>query len=639
MSENSLSLFDLNKTLQLLKKEQEEDRNQYREKVLKNSLTERKNLGVSWYPIVIKEAYYGVGERLTLEIERPGNTDAPHMFQFGSMASLFSNYHNEGAENPSLTGIVTSVRSNNLKLTLSADELPDWANLGKIGLDLLFDESSYKEMEMAMARVIKAEKNRLSELREVLLGAEAAVFSDHSRMVKVASLNESQNKAYQKVCAARDIAIIHGPPGTGKTTTLIECIIKTIESEKQVLVCAPSNTAVDLLTEQLARRGVNVLRMGNPSRVNDALQIHTLDFKVSAHPDFKQIREFRKRANEFRTMGMKYKRNFGKEERDQRKLVFDEAKKLQQEAEKVESYIIEELLKNARVIASTLVGSANYVLRDRKYNTVFIDEAGQALEPACWIAIAKASRVVMAGDHLQLPPTIKSLEAAKGGLNVTLMEKAMRKEGIAEMLQIQYRMNERIMHFSNVKFYEGNLKAHESVRDITLLLETGNSEPLEFIDTAGCGYQEKYMAENQSLSNEEEANLLLKRLRHLMEETEGTNNSIGIIAPYKAQISLLKEKVAEAEDLTPYNISINTVDGFQGQEKDIICISLVRSNDKGEIGFLSDTRRMNVAMTRARKKLIIIGDSSTLARHAFYNDLVAFAETVGAYKSAWEFIY
>jgi ATP-dependent RNA/DNA helicase IGHMBP2 len=642
------SISELEHLLATLKIEQEEDRVQYKEKVLKSSLSERKKLGVSWYPIVIKESYYGIGERLILEIERPTNTDVAHQFQTGKVASLFSNYHNDGPYNPSISGVVMTARPNSLKLTLFVDELPEWAKEGKLGLDLLFDETSYKEMEIAVHKVIKSKNNRLAQLREILLGYESAKFKSLKQRISLDVLNESQNRSLNNILEAEDLAIIHGPPGTGKTTTIVKAIQEVLRHEKQVLVCAPSNTAVDLLTEKLSEAGLNVVRFGNPSRVSENLLSLTVDAKIASHKDFKQIKELKKRASEFKNMGHKYKRNFGREERSQRKMIFDEAKKLDLEAGKIESYITDDIVAKAQVLTCTLIGSSNYLIRDKQYTTVFIDEAAQALEPACWVPISRADKVIFAGDHCQLPPTVKSLKAGKEGLNVTLFEKCIQRQKADVMLETQYRMHEQIMNFPNKEFYKGLLNAHESVKDRVLISKNQNEilvKPLEFIDTAGCSFQEDFEKETLSTFNKEEVNLIEKHLTQLLENIreEGLDSSelrIGIISPYKAQINLLKTQLIESKVFQSYKtqISVNTVDGFQGQERDVIYISLVRSNDSGEIGFLSDIRRMNVAITRAKKKLVVIGDSATLSQHPFYNDFFKYVESVDAYKSAWEYL-
>jgi superfamily I DNA and/or RNA helicase len=637
---------ELEHVLSLLKTEQEEDRKQYQEKVLQSPLNERKQTGISWYPIIIRETYYTTGERLVLEIERPSNTDIPHQFTNGKVASLFSNYHREGKENPSIAGVVASAGLNNLRLTLFVDELPDWADQGKLGLDLLFDESSYREMESAMQRVIRSRNNRTEQLREILLGHKEPSFDEDTEDVYIAELNESQNRAVNNVLKAQDVAIIHGPPGTGKTTTLIHAIIETLKHEDQVLVCAPSNAAIDLITEKLFEKGVPVLRFGNPARISEELLMHTVDYKITHHQDYKRIKELKKRAVEFRNMALKYKRNFGREEREQRKMILAEARKIHAEALNIENYIVKDVIEKTKVFTATLVGSVNPFLGDREYGTVFIDEAAQALEPATWIPILRADKVVFAGDHCQLPPTVKSYEAAKAGLSVTLFEKCIERQKVDVMLQTQYRMNEQIMNFSGRIFYKGELKADDTVKDRRLgEKEPALADPVEFIDTAGCGYEEEFEREGESLFNREEANLLLKHLLQLYSvmKNSGTDPMkfrTAVISPYKAQVNLLKTMISENTEITPFvkNIRVNTVDGFQGQERDIVYISMVRSNDKGEIGFLNDIRRMNVAVTRPKRKLVLIGDSATIGQHSFYKKFLEYIEEIKAYRSAWELI-
>ena len=639
------AIEELNELKEIFLIEKEEDRYQYKELLEKSSIQERRAFGLAWYPIVIKDSYYGLGERLMIEIERPSHTEIPHQFSTGRAVSLFSNSAGYLDDSAQLAGVVSFVRGNLLKITFFADELPEWVNLGKLGASLLFDEASYKEMEYALNNVIKSRHNRVAELREVLLGHGEAKFESLDYNIQLPTLNPSQNEGLNKVLTAEDVAILHGPPGTGKTTTLVETIMQILKEEKQVMVCAPSNTAVDILTHRLYQKGANVLRIGNPARVTEEMLSLTVDVKVSAHNDFKQIKKLRKGASEYRNLASKYKRNFGREERNQRKLLFDEAKKLQSEASALEDYIVKDLIDNAQVIACTLVGSANYLLKDKLFNTVIIDEAGQALEPAAWIPILKANRVVLAGDHQQLPPTVKSPEAARKGLTITLFEKVIQRQKADVLLNVQYRMNEKIMQFSNEKFYGGRLMADTSVRHQVLLNNVDDalvSEPVEFVDTAGTGFTEKVDRESSSTYNPEEADLLFRHLKMLSQQLDLNSDEaclmqVAIISPYKAQVNLLKEKLEQFEFKDKLKVTINTIDGFQGQEKDVVYISLVRSNEKGEIGFLQDTRRMNVALTRAKKKLVVIGDSSTLAGHKFYQDFMDYIDRINAYKSAWDF--
>jgi predicted DNA helicase len=441
--------------------------------------------------------------------------------------------------------------------------------------------------------------------------------------------------------------LVHGPPGTGKTTTFIQAIRHTLLEEKQVLVCSPSNIAVDLLTERLVRQGVTVLRLGNPARVSEEVMNNTLDVKMMNHASYKELKEYRKKAEEYFAMAKKYKRNFGPQERMQRNLLYTEAKQLLKDATTLEDYIQWEQFENAQVIACTPVVSSGRLMREKKFKTVFIDEAAQALEPMSWIPISRADRVIFAGDHCQLPPTVKSKRAEEGGLKYTLFERVVKTQPEATaLLRTQYRMHEKIMNFSNNMFYAGKLLADESVKDNLLSFDEADDlliKPIEFIDTAGCGFNEEQNPESMSISNKEEADLLLKHLGKVLAQYERKPCkpiSIGIISPYKMQTEYLKLALEEQEYFkdSQNHFSIRTVDGFQGQERDIICISLTRSNDRKEIGFLSDTRRMNVALTRAKKKLIVFGDSATLANHSFYKSFLEYIESIDAYRSAWEFV-
>jgi predicted DNA helicase len=442
-------------------------------------------------------------------------------------------------------------------------------------------------------------------------------------------LNDSQNEALNSIIAADDVAIVHGPPGTGKTTTLVESIKYLVADGKKVMVTASSNAAVDHLTRSIANAGVSIVRIGNLAKVEEDTTAHTLDVLLSQDRDFKQIRELKKRASEMRKMGSKYRRSFGREEAEQRKLLFQEAKNLNKEARELESYIVNKLIDQAQVIACTLIGSTHEYIRSKIFDVVVIDEAGQALEPACWVAILKAEKVVMAGDPFQLPPTVKSHEAERKGLTKTLLEKTIERLPQISLLKTQYRMHKDIMSFSNLKFYNNALEAHESVamRGIGGLFPS-----VEFIDTAGCGYAEQESEENSSRSNPEEAHLLMRHFNQLKLDLSD-RSSIGVISPYRGQIDILSELFNEEKMVT-----VNTIDSFQGQERDVIYLSLVRSNDRSEIGFLKDYRRMNVAMTRARMKLVVIGDSATLGNDSFYSDFLDFAEKLGAYRTAWEFM-
>lgn len=636
------SVEQLEKTLELIRLERQADLEYYRQKVLLRSLQDRTKEGTTWYPLRLKRDYIGTGERLIVEVERTTHIDQPHAFQSGKSVSLFSNSDGK-PERDHVNGVINYVKDNLMVVTLNADELPDWIEDSLLGVDVMFDEMSYREMEFALKEVMKAEDNRVAELREILL-ANGKPSADQEVPHSIPNLNTSQINALQKVLAARDVAFVHGPPGTGKTTTLVETIAITLKNEKQVLVCAPSNAAVDLLADKLSDKGLSVLRIGHPARVTEQTLSKTLDARIAYHPSYKELRLLRKKMEQVRSAALKFKKRFGYHERQERKQLLQVSKLLKADADMLEFYIVNDLLQTMQVICCTLVGSSHPVLRGKKFQTVFIDEAAQALEPATWIPLLRAERAIFAGDHQQLPPTIKSVEAARMGLASTLFEKGISKHpGAASMLQVQYRMNRHIMEFPSSYFYDHALVADDSVSG-HLLAE--NESPVEFIDTAGCGYAEEQDAETLSRYNEEEASLLIRQAEVLVERmgtTSWLDNKFtcGIITPYRAQVDLLNKLLDGSEILAEVRqlITVNTVDAFQGQERDVIAISFVRSNDRSEVGFLGDIRRTNVAMTRARKKLIMVGDSATLAAHPFYNDLIEFVQQNGFYKSAFEIIF
>lgn len=628
------------KLLDLLKIERQEDLDSYLKLTASASVAERRENGLTWYPIAIRGSETGRGDYLTVEVERTTHHDISHQLRFGASAVLFSNHD---PKNDRVEGTINHQSGNRLKITLQTEELPDWASDGKLGIDLLFDDNSYNEMQHALKLAQKLEDKVVdSALTDVLIGQKVPTFDTGLIPVVSPQLNPVQQKAVNKILQAQELAIVHGPPGTGKTTTLVQAIKALIAKDGQkVLVVAPSNTAVDLLSEKLAEEGLNVLRIGNPARVSERLTSLTMDSKIAEHSTTKDLRSLKKQANEYKNMAHKYKRNFGRAEQEQRKALFNEAHKIMKEVNNAEQYIIDDVVAKAQVITATLIGANHYTVRDVKYKTVVIDEAGQALEPACWVPILKAQKVVLAGDHCQLPPTIKSAQAAKEGLSSTLMEKCtiLYPEAVV-LLEEQYRMNTQIMGYPSSVFYNNKLTAHPNVAGRLLFAE---EPPLEFVDTAGCGFDEKL--EGTSTTNPEEAVFLLKHLAQLVAKltnhyTIANFPTIAIISPYKQQIAILNDLITGSEELMVYKnkISINTIDSFQGQERDIVYIGLTRSNTEGSIGFLADTRRMNVAMTRARKKLVVIGDSATLSRSAFYSDFISYAEQQNAYVSAWEFV-
>ena len=631
----------------LLHIERDEDFRLYREQFLKASFEERRKNGLTWYPVALRGEEPAYGDYVQANLERTIHLNEPHQFSSGKNVVFFSNKNNLIKE---IKGTIKHVQKNNMSVIFQVDELPEWVYDGKLGVNLQFDEQSYEQMDKALDIVMRSKENRIQELREIFNGERSAQFDLPEESLLIPGLNLSQNRAVRKAVAAKDLAIIHGPPGTGKTTTLIHAIRIVLQKENQVLVCAPTNTAVDLLTERLIASGIKVLRLGHPTRISDALLSSTVDGSIQNHVHFKEIKMLKKNAEEYFRMASKYKRSFGKEEREQRSLFYSEAKKCLSEARMLEEHLTSQLLNESQVIACTPVISTSYLIKGKRFKTLFFDEGSQALEPMAWIPLLKCNRIIFAGDHFQLPPVVKSREAQAGGLGETLFERSIKLEGVSSLLTLQYRMHHVIMNFSNQYFYEGKLEADVTVKETLISFNTEDNllnNPLEFIDTAGCGFDEKQNPETLSSYNPEEANILWKHLNQMIDQykisfaPENFDLSVGVITPYKQQQEILIEQLQDlvSDEQVKKNIQIKTIDGFQGEERDIIYITFVRSNSAGEIGFLSDIRRTNVAITRARKKLVMIGDSATLATHPFYRELIDYCEKNNGYKSAWEFYH
>ncbi len=626
---------------QLLKIEREEDYRLYKELFLRVSLEQRRKNGVTWYPVKINSEELGSGDLLHLEIERTTYLDKPHQFSSGKNVSLFSNQSDETLE---ITGTIKSVSKNTLRLVIHSDELPDWCYDGKLGLNIQFDDNSYLEMQRALDVVIDAKNNRIAELREMIEGSLPISFGKPNEDLLIPQLNLSQNRAVRHVLSVNDIGVVHGPPGTGKTTSLVQAIRLTLQTESQVLVCAPTNSAVDLLTEKLTELGIDVLRLGHPARMADELLQSSVDGKIASSPYYKDIKNLRRNAEEYFRMAGKYKRVFGKEDAQQRAAFYTEAKNCIKEARLLEDFVVEELFKNAQVICCTPVTSTHRALNRKRFNTLFFDEASQALEPMVWIPLLKCRRLILSGDHFQLPPVVKSLEAKKGGLDQTLLDRCIDLKDAVVLLNRQYRMSSAIMGFSNQYFYNNELIADESVAAHSLINDESSylSKSIEFIDTAGCSFDEIQNPETLSHFNPKEGEILFQHLQQLLVDYSVNVDlpalDIGIISPYKEQREWLKENLShmELDKSKLHSLSIKTIDGFQGEERDVIYISLVRSNDQHEIGFLSDLRRMNVAITRARKKLVVIGDSATVGSSPFYQSFLEYCEKNGLYRTAWE---
>ena len=670
----------------------------YTEKEAFRKLTEQMGMqrkvkrGDAWFPLQVGKSFYNSLNQTAIEVFRTSDQDIEHNFEFGRPVMFFmvkkmgknENQGNTALQQPenanhkvqssnlkvqsnqkvqsikyfSFTGTVSYVDGDRMVITVpdSAPLLDLQQSTEPIGVQLSFDETSYKLMFEALDRVMKAKNNRLAYLRDLFYSHQKAGRFSFEPM-KFPWLNPTQERAVNEVLWAKDVAIVHGPPGTGKTTTLVEAINETLMRESQVLVCAQSNMAVDWISEKLVDRGINVLRIGNPTRVNDKMLGFTYERLFESHPDYPQLWAIRKAIRELRKNRKKGSENY-----------HQKMDRLKSRAAEIEIRINSELFGEARVIACTLVGSAHRLLEGMKFGTLFIDEAAQALEAACWIPMRRASRVILAGDHCQLPPTVKSIAALRAGLGKTLMERiAENKPEVVTLLKIQYRMNDEIMRFSSDWFYGGKVESAPQIKYRSVLdydhpitwIDTSNEEnqitiegedaPEDSASTSSSvsaanqnsdlNFKEQFVGESFGRINKAEAELTLLTLAEYFtkigkQRVLSESIDVGIISPYRAQVQYLKKLIKKYEFFKPYRrlISVNTVDGFQGQERDVILISLVRSNDEGQIGFLKDLRRMNVAMTRARMKLIILGNKDTMTKHPFYKKLWEYVEAINNYE-------
>lgn len=609
---------------ELLQIEYEYEKEQFKQQTELMGIGRKIKRGMCWYPLNLGRNYYNALNQLVIEVERREDKDIEHQFEYGRPVCFFTQDVSGKLNYLNFVATVNYVDEDRMVVILpSVDALLALQSKEVVGVQLYFDETSYRLMFEALKQVIGAKNNRLAELRDIFHGTQpASTFSFHP--LRFPWLNATQEEAVNKVLHAKDVAIVHGPPGTGKTTTLVEAVYETLHRENQVLVCAQSNMAVDWISEKLVDRGVSVLRIGNPSRVNDKMLSFTYERRFESHPDYPQLWSIRKAIRELYARSRK-----GAE----REAVRQKINSLKDRATELEIRINESLFSEARVIACTLVGSANRLLTGQKFGTLFIDEAAQALEAACWIPIRKADRVILAGDHCQLPPTVKAPEALRAGLGHTLMQTIVKsKPDTVSLLKLQYRMNDEIMRFSSERFYGGMLQSAPEVKYRSIL---DFDTPIEWINTEGLDCNEEFIGENYGRINKSEAELSIEQLKGYItkigrERFLDERIDVGMISPYKAQVQYLRRLVRNDAFFKPYRqaITINTVDGFQGQERDVILISLVRANEEGQIGFLNDLRRMNVAITRARMKLIILGDASTLTRHAFYKKLYTYIESL-----------
>ncbi len=629
MSQSSIALRKLR---QLLKLEKAAHLAQFNASILNSSPQRRQTKGVSWYPVFVRKMGYGLGDHPFVLLERKTQWEQPHQFKAGNVVTVFCKQF--GLHPQTAKGVIQFVTQSQMKVIFYMPDLPEWIRKDKIGVDLAFDEYTFLEMDKALQTVMEAKESRLAELREILLGNQKARFQMIEHPITIPSLNTSQNQAVNRILSAQDVVIIHGPPGTGKTTTLVQAIVQLAQSEGTILACAPSNPAVDLLTEKLLEQGLTVVRLGNISRVNETLLRHTVEGHLTNLPEYERLQAMKREAENYRKKARTLRGKLNLEERAQRKEWLKQATVVTQQVGMIENYLIDQLITQADVVCCTLVGAASPHILHKEFETLVIDEAAQALEAATWIPITRAKKVVLVGDPHQLPPTIVSIKAQRQGLHKTLMEKCLHYIKKVVLLQTQYRMNELIMGFSNQEFYQNQLQADSSVKNWQLSLQQKHStKAVEFIDTAGCGYTEQMNPQSKSYFNPQEYAILGQHLDILLNRCVAPPRpSVGIISPYKEQTTYIQEALEEHEQLWELAaIDINTVDAFQGQERDIIYISLVRSNAKKEIGFLKDFRRMNVAMTRAKKKLVIIGDSATLEKYPFYQNLVAYCKANNCY--------
>lgn len=610
---------DLQQQSAMLQKEYEYEKELYRQQTREAGIPKRIQQGVCWFPVKLGADRYNSLNQLTVEVTRTETEETEHSFEYGRPVCFFRISADRQIRYFNFSAVISYVQDNKMVVVLPGPQvLPELVVTGELGVQLYFDDTSYKTMFAALREVAEAKGNRTARLREVLLG-KAPALRRETGPVRFPWLNASQEKAVNQVLCAKEVAVVHGPPGTGKTTTLVEAVYETLHRENQVMVSAQSNTAVDWIAEKLVDRGISVLRIGNPTRVNDKMLAFTYERRFEAHSDYPELWQIRKTIREMTGR----LRKSGREDRER---LHNQLTKLRVRATGLEIRIDTELFTEARVIACTLVGAASRVLERKRFSSLFIDEAAQAIEAACWIAISRADRVILAGDHCQLPPTIKCIEAARGGLGRTLLEKVvLHKPETVSLLKIQYRMHEDIMRFPSRWFYHDELEAAPEVKYRGVL---DFDTPASWIDTSELDLQEKAVAEGTGRLNTGEAELLVRELKNYMERIGirrilEEHIDFGVISPYRAQVHYLRHLLKKEPFFRPCRrlITVHTVDGFQGQERDVIMISLVRANEKGQIGFLRDLRRMNVAITRARMKLLILGEAVTLTRHPFYREL------------------
>ncbi len=624
------------KLAHLLDLEAEAEKQETLRSLEKQSPAEAEASGNSLINLVIREEDSGLGGRILLTFgKRNENLNLPWSRIGNGSPVILSEEGTHDKDAPSWRGIVSRSHKDTIQVAFTQWPESD-SDRTTFRLDRSTDEISRQRQRQALESAQGAKGTRLSILRDVLLGKQNPVFEKIEKPIPFnPALNDSQNQAVRFALSSEDVAIIHGPPGTGKTTTLIELMRQITRNGQSVLAVAASNLAVDHMLERLIDAGENAIRLGHPARVTPALREHTLDELAEIHPDMKLARKLTRDAHSLRKQASKYFRI--KPDPGLRQSLREEAKQLLKEAQQIEDSVTERIINSAKIVCATATGLDSKIFARRKFDWCIMDEASQSVEPSAWIPIQYANRLVLAGDHCQLPPTVISPEAIRGGLNISLMERLLEnpKVDISRLLDVQYRMHQGIMQFSSDVFYEGSLQADESVRSALLadLPQVRSSPltdcPIHFIDTAGASYDEEQEHNGDSRLNPLEAELVIKKIHELL-DCGLTSDQIAVISPYSAQVKYLREK------LKHFELEIDSVDGFQGREKEAVIVSLVRSNRDGEVGFLADTRRMNVALTRAKRKLIVIGDSATITSHGFYQRMVEYFEAIGAYHSVWE---
>lgn len=623
-------LFQL---LDAVEAERADEERFFREQMEEKTLKEKVKAGIAWHPVSFVNSGYSIGDFLEIKIERSNTTEHAGKFREGNGVSL---QLVRSGSTDFLKGTIMRLGKNHMQLLCRSDDVDDLdIPLSHINaVELVYDEKPFANMKDALTRVIQAEKGSLFHLKKAVYANEALTLSSPSELRHQHKLlNASQTSAISHALAADKIAIIHGPPGTGKTTTLVALIKELSAVEKRILVCASSNHATDLLALKCMEAGLDTVRLGNLSRIGDDVLKITLDEKVRANTAWDQIKKYRIEAEKIRKQAAKFKRSFGPEERALRKQLFSEARSTIQYADQLEEEMVNNVLQQAQVVVTTLMSSSSPILNRLTFETLVVDEASQTSEPECWIAMSRAQKVIFAGDPMQLPPTVKTARAVSLGLQTTLLDHLLERGIPGHLLNVQYRMSGDILSFPNQHFYKGQLNSPDHVNDQKL---HPDQPALQFIDTAGTGYEEVREEESMSLYNPGEWSILQNHITQHLDQLKGKN--VAVISPYAEQVRFIQGELKSMDDNYPFVLDVDTVDGFQGQERDVVYISLVRSNEMNEIGFLNDLRRLNVAITRARLQAVIIGDSVTLSKNTTYSQLIAYAEKIGGYRSAWDFM-